>query len=292
MLKVYNFIKNHPLTKTDKLNAIKRFLTWQIVSRFSNYDFVLPFVNNSKLLIKRGMTGITGNIYVGLMEFSDMSFLLHFLRKEDNFLDIGANAGSYTILASGVICAKTSCFEPVAQTYEHLLNNININQLQHLVSAMNIGIGSTNGNLKFTNNLDAMNHVISKTEIAEDFLEVEIRTIDTIITENFPALIKIDVEGFESEVLKGAEKLLDNKCLKAIIIEINKNGQRYGYADVDIHNVLLSKGFRPFDYEPFSRQLISLEKYNRHNTIYVREYDFVKQRLTSAPRFQVVGNLI
>jgi len=48
-------------------------------------------VNGSKFLVKTGETGLTGNIYTGLHEFPDMGFLLHFLRAEDLFVDIGAN---------------------------------------------------------------------------------------------------------------------------------------------------------------------------------------------------------
>lgn len=52
------------------------------------------------------MTGATGNIYVGLHEFEDMAFLLHVLRRTDLFVDVGANIGSYTILAGGAAGAK------------------------------------------------------------------------------------------------------------------------------------------------------------------------------------------
>ncbi len=60
------------------------------------------------------MTGATGNIYAGLHEFDDMAFFLHLLRPEDMFADVGSNIGSYTILASGVVGAKSVAFEPVA----------------------------------------------------------------------------------------------------------------------------------------------------------------------------------
>jgi thymidylate synthase len=63
------------------------------------------------------MTGATGNIYAGLHEFEDMAFLLHLLRSEDMFADVGSNIGSYTILASGVVGAKSVAFEPVPSTY-------------------------------------------------------------------------------------------------------------------------------------------------------------------------------
>ena len=59
------------------------------------------------------MTGATGNIYTGLHEFEDMMFLLHLLRPGDIFVDAGANIGSYTVLASAVVGAKSISFEPV-----------------------------------------------------------------------------------------------------------------------------------------------------------------------------------
>lgn len=47
------------------------------------------------------MTGATGNWYCGLQEYEDMSFVLHALRPGDLFVDVGANIGSYSILAAG-----------------------------------------------------------------------------------------------------------------------------------------------------------------------------------------------
>ena len=45
-------------------------------------------------MARKGMTGASGNIYFGLHEFEEMGFLLHFLREEDLFIDIGAYIGS------------------------------------------------------------------------------------------------------------------------------------------------------------------------------------------------------
>ena len=49
------------------------------------------------------MTGATGNIYCGLHEFIELTFLLHLLRPNDLSLNIGANVGSYIILAARVL---------------------------------------------------------------------------------------------------------------------------------------------------------------------------------------------
>ena len=79
------------------------------------------------------MTGVTGNIYAGLHEFADMAFVLHFLRAGDLFADVGANVGSYTILASGVVGCRTVAFEPDPVTAAALERNINLNKIAERV---------------------------------------------------------------------------------------------------------------------------------------------------------------
>jgi len=81
------------------------------------------------------MHGATGNIYVGLHEFEQMAFLLHCLRSEDIFIDVGANVGSYTVLASAAVGAKTIAFEPIESEYNGLMANIELNGIAHLVDA-------------------------------------------------------------------------------------------------------------------------------------------------------------
>jgi hypothetical protein len=87
------------------------------------------------------MTGATGNIYSGLHEFEDMGFLLHFLRPDDLFVDIGANIGSYTILASAAIGAATIAFEPVPDTHEWLRLNVAINNVDNKVERRREALG-------------------------------------------------------------------------------------------------------------------------------------------------------
>jgi hypothetical protein len=106
------FIVSHPLNRGRPLSALGRFAAWQIASRLrSEIEFEL--IEGAKLIVSRGMTGATGNIYCGLHEFVEMGFLLHLLRPDDLFLDVGANIGTYTILGAGVCKARTIAFEPI-----------------------------------------------------------------------------------------------------------------------------------------------------------------------------------
>src|SRR5207244_1161396 len=143
-------ILNHPLTRDSPLRAFGRIISWQIKSRISRGPITVSFVNQSKSLVHRGMHGATGNIYVGLHEFEQMDFLLHFLRSEDTFIDVGANVGSYTVLASAVVGAKTIAFEPMESEYKGLMANIELNGIAHLVDARNIAVGARQGSVTFT----------------------------------------------------------------------------------------------------------------------------------------------
>lgn len=264
------------------------FFKWQLSQTFFPREQVVPFIGTTRLVAKKGLTGITANIYAGLEDFSEMGFLLHFLQADDLFADIGANAGSYTVLASGYSRATTVAFEPVPSTYEWLQKNIKENQLQQLVRSYNAGVGSKNGQIRVTNNFGTINHVVSATEnLNEDqTTEVPIFTLDFIM-ESFdkkPSLIKIDVEGFETEVIAGMSGVLHSHVLKAIIIELNGSGSRYGYDENRIHQQLLELSFLPYQYDPFKRELRSLQQYGSHNTIYIRDKDVVMERLKSAKK--------
>ena len=102
------------------------------------------------------MSGATGNLYCGLHEFYDMAFLLHFLRKEDLFVDVGANIGSYTILASAHIGASVISIEPVRKTFDHLATNVLLNNVYGKVELVNSAVGSKNGVIEFTSELDTI----------------------------------------------------------------------------------------------------------------------------------------
>lgn len=285
LLKSLKFIYNHPFNSDKKIGGLLRFFRWQISCRLNPYTIIYPFTENSKLLIWKGLKAATGNLYCGLMDYNDMGFLLHFLRPQDLFVDIGANVGTYSILASAEIKSKTLAIEPVPSTYKNLIDNILINQMQDRISSMNIGLGSKKGKLKFTKSLDSVNHVATENE--KDTIEVEINTLDSILLGVTPSLIKIDVEGYETEVLLGANKTLENDKLKAIIIELNGSGDRYGYCESLIHENLVQKGFIPFEYNPKHKKLTKIECYGNHNTIYIRDISFVENRISESKEIKI-----
>ncbi len=113
LAKLNRFFLSHPLGRKSLAKSWLRFAKFQLQSRLWGGTVVCNFVNDSTLTVERGMTGATGNVYVGLHEFNDMALICHLLRHNDLFLNVGANVGSYTILAAKVGQASVIAFEPV-----------------------------------------------------------------------------------------------------------------------------------------------------------------------------------
>jgi FkbM family methyltransferase len=287
-------ILNHPLNADMRTRALKRWLYWQIGSRLVTGPVIIDFVNDSRLAVRTGMTGATQNIYCGLQEFEEMGFLLHYLSKDDLFVDIGANVGTYTVLSSACIGARTIAVEPIPSSFRALEENITINKIQDIVEPKNIGVGNKPGFIKFTTTLDTVNHVVEESDRSDNIVKCKVDTIDSILCNNLPNLIKVDIEGYELAVIEGAQRTLQNQSIEAIIIEINGNGMRYGYKDLDVYNKLIGYGFTATRYSPFERKLYPIYGNNKfsQNTLFVRSPSRATERCQKARPFKVLGKHI
>ena len=291
MLSVIRFIATHPLARTDKVGATLRFVRWQIRSRLASRPLVHPWIGGSKFLARSGETGLTGNIYAGLHEFADMGYLLHVLRAQDLFVDIGANVGSYTILACRAIGARGYAIEPVPETFRRLLSNVRLNGIDERVMCLNVGASSESGFLHFKTGLDTTNHAMADGDQAAGTIRVAVSTLDEVLRRESPALIKIDVEGYETPVLQGASETLRNPALHSVILELNGSGRHYGFSEQKILATLFDRGFKSYTYDLFTRCLIDLQgtSLREGNTLFIRNESLVRERLAGAEKFIVHG---
>ena len=119
-------------------------------------------------------------------------------------------------------------------------------------------------------------------------------TLDSVIDEAGPAVLKMDVEGWETEALAGATCFLDAPQPRALVLELNGSGERYGFSDADLHRDLVGRGYAPFAYRPFRRSLVSLggRMSDEGNTLYLNDPPFWRARVASAPPFRVFGEAI
>ncbi len=280
MSRTLKYIWHHPLARKNRLGAIRRYFSWQIGSRILRYPIIMPFVEKSVLVIDNGMKGATGNIYCGLHEFADMAFLLHFLRESDDFFDLGANIGSYTVLASSVVGASTISVEPLPGTHSLLLRNIWANEVGSKVLTIQAACSSEPGELLMTADLDCMNHVVSGDYVGST-TKVPVSTIDSLLSNRTPSCWKVDIEGHELNALKGAVSAITSAKLQAVIMEGD---------NPKIQQWMTDAGFRLMCYDPFKRLLTSdPTSHDSKNHLWIRDAAFVQNRCKTARKISVVG---
>lgn len=279
----------HPLGRIHPIACLWRFLSWQVRSRL-HASLDVPFVNQARLRVSRGMTGLTGNIYTGLHEFESMGFLLHGLRANDLVADVGANAGSYTVLAAKAIGCPVVAVEPVDDALRALRANVALNEIHDVVEIHECVVADQAGSVRFTTGLGAGNHVAAEGESAVASAAFPVRTLDSILAGRTPVLIKLDVEGYELKVLQGAGHTLSSSVLQALIVEINGSDKRYQLQATELIELLSRYGFSGHRYDPMQRLLEPVDPLSVDgNVIFLRNPDRMRQRLRSAPQFHLPG---
>lgn len=272
------FFAAHPITRGAPFKAWGRWLLWQVRSRLQR-EVVVNWIEGQQLAVRREMTGATGNIYTGLHEFDGMMLPLHFLRSEDLFLDVGANIGSFTVLASGVAGATTWAFEPDPHTVLALHRNIELNGLTNRVTVYQTVLGDDDGTVAFTRGQDTTNRVAT---VADPNVQIVMQSrLDTIIGNYLPIMIKVDVEGHEDAFIRRAAQTIQKRSLKILELE------SYGEQSLAFLN---SSGFERVFYDPRGRALVSAPiEGSISNDIFVRDRDFVTARLRDAKTINVFG---
>jgi len=290
LINILLFIWNHPLNRGNRLGGVGRFLRWQIASRLIKGPIAFEFVDSSMLFASRGLTGATGNFYCGLHEFEEMAFIVHFLRANDTFIDVGANIGSYTILAA-VAGANVMSFEPIPSTFVHLKNNVLLNHFSSSVKLFQSGVSNKTSTLRFTCELDTVNHVLVEGDEASS-IEVPVIRLDDVVKEAStpPILMKIDVEGHELSVLQGAANILADQRLQAVIMEINGSGLKYGISDAKLLELMRGIGFECCSYEPFTRKLVQF--IGGSNVIFIRNRSIAEERLQGSKYYHLINGRI
>lgn len=295
--KIYNFffvIKsslNNPLNKNMKIKTIFKIIIFFLKKRINpKKEIVISWVDNSRLIYTKNDPHLKWNVYRGLADFEEMMFLLHVLRSDNTFIDVGANIGTYTILASKVVGSKSISFEPHPVTFEKLKKNINFNSIKESVVSISKGIGSEIGKKKFSNFTGSegpLNRISSSFKNDND-IDIDVSTLDIEVNINSEYLIKIDVEGYEYYVLKGGRKLLENKKLIGIIIETNSMVKNYGFDNQEIANFINSFGLFPIKYDPIKRKIERIKnlEFNK-NTIFIRDFKKIEILVKNAKQFKI-----
>ena len=201
------------------------------------------------------------------------------LRPGQTAIDVGANLGYFTAVLAQCVgpAGRVWSFEPVPETYELLRLCTSLNDYAH-VTPSRVALGAANGEIDMT--YDRRHSGIATMHpdhVAGDTQRVEVRSLDTLVSAGEvvrrPDLIKVDVEGHEIDVLRGAQKMI-SEASPSIVFELNERTARVaGWTLAEMAELLLSladysfflidaAGRHPLD--PFSFRLERNEALDPH----------------------------
>jgi len=253
---------------SDRRIKFSRFLETNILSTLANHGF--KGISKLRKIAKKTMPSVTEPVIVpttlgfrllvdpikdkglenilyhhGIYEAGTLYILRNILNPQDIFFDVGANIGLMSITASTVVGNKghVYSFEPLKDICDIIQINIKINEIQN-ISVYNKALGSKKDRKPIFEHGEIRGSAsLIKTEYNDREHIIEIDTVDNFISENKiekVKAIKIDVEGWELEVLKGSNNLLSSIDAPIIIIEYSNLHPVHNGCLIDIYNFLLA----------------------------------------------------
>lgn len=194
-------------------------------------------------------------IYNGF-ENEETNYLKSVLNQEDIFIDVGANVGLFSIIASNIVGpnGKVICFEPSPTTFLRLDENIKLNNFKN-IDHRNIGLSDKKEELTFfisDSGYDAWNSFAQRADLLKDTIKVPVSTLDFELREIDKSrikLVKIDVEGWEKFVLYGGKSFFINFSPIVMIEFTEENTFNAGYPVYEIYDLMKEYGYEWFSFE-------------------------------------------
>jgi FkbM family methyltransferase len=183
------------------------------------------------------------------------------LQPGDTFIDIGGHVGFFSMLAAGLVgpTGRVYVFEPERTNYAHLLTHIALNNVHH-VFPFQWAVGHSTAVVDFFTNLDndgghalwepgrhPFNQKSRQQVSKESVFLINLDDIFGSAQPGFAKLIKIDTEGNEASVLRGARNFLTRAQIPAVIAEINQFGlAQLGSSQQEMRTLMTDLGYTTY----------------------------------------------
>lgn len=187
--------------------------------------WVIKEINQNKMFLDIKDKGISKELlYKGIREPRCTEFIKKFIKQGEICIDIGANIGYYALLEAKLVGTKGKVYaiEPVQSNFELLEKNIKINDYDN-IETYRLAIGPKN-KIGFINLSDSSNlHSFLKEGESNSRTEkIKIITLDDFLKDKpYPQFVRMDVEGYENEIIKGMKKILEAKKPFKMFIELH-----------------------------------------------------------------------
>jgi len=208
--------------------------------------------------------------------------------RNNLFIDVGAHQGYFSCLANSRDVKQVISIEPDVYNFKYLRSNLKKNKYLNKSHLFNIGLANTMGYLEFFGFGTGIS--VNKNwsgNVSKRKFKVDVNTFDDLLSGFLPlydSVIKIDVEGYELEVLRGAKLALNTSQNVAVVIEINDRLEsiRGRETFLDIIEIFYEYKFKMFEfkgndgkfqevsYENLSQVTSDLRRYKSINYIFLK----------------------
>jgi FkbM family methyltransferase len=254
--------------RRNPLKALWRRLVWRIRWKFDDKPWVLRLRPDLRIAVCRDGQGAL-LYYQGFAEPETEDYLARFLQPGMVFFDVGAHVGTYTLLAARAVGTQgeVHAFEPNPAVFSLLEKNVRINSLRNVL-LQQTAVSDQEGEREFE--ICREYTVSSLTTGADRFpasragrdircvVRVRCTALDAYCSARGkrPDLVKIDAEGAEFLVLRGAPELLRLPAAEApawVFEYSTANYARFGYGADELLGLLRQCGYEVWRYQGLGR---------------------------------------
>ena len=239
-------IWTNPGNDGQKIKRSVYAVLWQLWKRVVRKPRKLTLVNGRRFVAHPDCVVSSSLIYSQHPEFHELNFVRRLLDSEDVVVDVGANVGHIGLLISDAVAPKNIfAFEPTPVTFQRLTENWKFNQFP--TEGLNhVAVGAETGTAMFADvtHPDTMNAQRISNDNSIPMKEIPLRTLDSYRQSwagRRLGFIKIDVEGYEVGVFRGAMETLKHDRPRLIMFE-----SLDGAVETEIAEMLRETGYRVF----------------------------------------------
>ena len=225
-------------------------------------------------------------------ELTELRFIEAYLNRGDIFVDVGANIGLFTLLAAEIVDGpgQVHCFEPSSRTFSRLTENVTRNGFKN-VHTNQCAVSNGAGELELyvsTDGHDAWNSLAGQLAGSEGSTEVvSVTTLDEYCQRRrfTPTIMKIDVEGWEKNVILGGPEVFGSIKAPDLLVEFTEaNCVAAGTSGKDLFNTIAQQGYSLFHLgEDFNLSAATAEDdFGYKNLLATKDLRRVRQRLADS----------
>ena len=205
-------------------------------------------------------------IYCDRFEQRERQFIGNYLRPGDIFIDVGANIGLFSLIASRRVgeSGMVFAFEPCRKTFERLVRNVELNRMNN-VQCFQVALSDRAEQVQMIASQDGYDawNSLATPHAGHVFVSEMVHAVtwdDFVAEQNLigrVALMKIDVEGWESRVLDGGLKTLSRKDAPVLQVEFTDAASKAaGTSCQALYHQLAGLGYQMFVYDEKSNRII------------------------------------